>query len=119
MPQVVVTIDSKTYRMACGEGEETRLTALAAEVDRRIVELKESFGQIGDLRLAVMAAIMTTDELGELRRRVDELEAGAGTDARRSSEMEAARGRDAARFSQSLEEAAEALDRVSRRLVEG
>jgi hypothetical protein len=61
MPQVVVNIDGKTYRMACGEGEEPHLTALAAEVDRKIAELREGFGQIGDLRLTVMAAITATE----------------------------------------------------------
>jgi acetyl esterase/lipase len=39
MPQVVVTIDDKTYRMACGDGEEAHLTALAKEVDRKIAGL--------------------------------------------------------------------------------
>ena len=30
MPQVTVTIAGKTYRMACGEGEERHLEGLAA-----------------------------------------------------------------------------------------
>ena len=51
MPQVVVTIDGKTFRMACAEGEEDHLTGLAAEVDDRVNELRKSFGEIGDQRL--------------------------------------------------------------------
>lgn len=74
MPQVVVTIDGKTFRMACAEGEEEHLTRLASEVDGRINELRKSFGEIGDQRLVVMAAIMTTDELVEQRRRIAALE---------------------------------------------
>ena len=74
MPQVVVTIDGKTFRMACAEGEEDHLTSLAAEVDGRVNELRKSFGEIGDQRLVVMAAIMTTDELAEQRRRIASLE---------------------------------------------
>ena len=70
MPQVVVTIDGKTFRMACAEGEEDHLASLAAEVDVRVNELRRSFGEIGDQRLVVMAAIMATDELSEQRRRV-------------------------------------------------
>lgn len=75
MPQIVVSIDGKTYRMACAEGEEAHLQGLAAEVDARMTELRGSFGEIGDLRLTVMAAIMATDELDEQRRRVAALEA--------------------------------------------
>ena len=74
MPQVVVTIDGKTFRMACAEGEEAHLTGLAAEVDGRVNELRKSFGEIGDQRLVVMAAIMATDELAEQRRRIATLE---------------------------------------------
>lgn len=75
MPQIVVSIDGKTYRMACAEGEEAHLTGLAADLDGRITELRGSFGEIGDLRITVMAAIMVSDELAEQRRRVAELEA--------------------------------------------
>ncbi|ALN74054.1 MULTISPECIES: cell division protein ZapA [unclassified Aureimonas] len=75
MPQIVVSIDGKTYRMACADGEEEHLTGLAADLDGRINELRGSFGEIGDLRITVMAAIMVSDELSEQRRRVAELEA--------------------------------------------
>ena len=86
MPQVVVTIDDKTYRMACGDGEEAHLTELAKEVDRKIAGLRDSFGQIGDLRLTVMAAIMATDELAEARRRIAELESGIAANAAQSGD---------------------------------
>ena len=78
MPQIVVTIDGKTYRMACAEGEEQHLETLAADVDGKIAELRGSFGQIGDLRLTVMAAIMATDQLHEARRRLAEHARGGG-----------------------------------------
>lgn len=46
MPQVVVTIDGKTFRMACAEGEEDHLASLAAEVDGRVSELRKSWKSV-------------------------------------------------------------------------
>jgi cell division protein ZapA len=74
MAQVVVTIDGKAYRMACEEGQESRLEGLAENFDRYVGHLKGQFGEIGDLRLTVMAAIMVMDELSEIQRRSAELE---------------------------------------------
>lgn len=75
MSQVNVTIAGRTFRMACGEGEEAHLEGLAAQVDRKISELRKSFGEIGDQRLTVMAAIMIADDLSESQRRIAALEA--------------------------------------------
>ena len=79
MAQVSVTIDGKTYRMACDEGQEEHLIDLAGRFDRYVAHLKNSFGEIGDHRLAVMAGIMVMDEFSELEKRVKGLEAEIGT----------------------------------------
>jgi cell division protein ZapA len=75
MAQVTVTIDGKAYRMACEEGQEEHLIGLAQNFDQYVVHLKRQFGEIGDLRLTVMASIMVMDELSEAKRRRAELEA--------------------------------------------
>nr|CAD6619103.1 cell division protein ZapA [Rhizobium sp. TCK] len=75
MAQVTVTIDGKAYRMACEEGQEDHLTGLAARFDQYVGHLKSQFGEIGDLRITVMAGIMVMDELSELSRKVANLEA--------------------------------------------
>lgn len=74
MAQVTVTIDGKAYRMACEEGQEAHLTELATRFDRYVGHLKSQFGEIGDLRITVMAGIMIMDELAELSRKVQALE---------------------------------------------
>jgi cell division protein ZapA len=75
MPQVQVTIAGRSYRMACGEGEEAHLEGLAADFDGKISALRDSFGEIGDMRLHVMAALTLADELAETRRRLAAIEA--------------------------------------------
>jgi cell division protein ZapA len=76
---VTVTIDGKQYRMACDEGQEEHLMELAGRFDRYVLHLKDSFGEIGDQRLTVMAGIMVMDELAELQRRVRGLETEIAT----------------------------------------
>jgi cell division protein ZapA len=77
--QVTVTIDGKTYRMACDEGQEEHLIDLAERFDRYVGHLKDSFGEIGDQRLPVMAGIMVMDEFVGLQKRVKGMEAEIGT----------------------------------------
>src|ERR687888_1598254 len=74
MAQINVTINGRQFRMACEAGEEARLTRLAEELDRRIRELRASFGEIGDTRLTVMAALAVADELSEIKEKLQRLE---------------------------------------------
>jgi cell division protein ZapA len=74
LAQISVTINGKSFRMACDDGEEQRLEGLAARFDGWIGELKSAFGEIGDQRLTVMAGIMATDQLSELERKATRLE---------------------------------------------
>ncbi len=74
MAQITVTINGKSFRMACDDGEEERLQGLAGRFDGWIHELRGAFGEIGDQRLTVMAGIMATDQLSELERKVARLE---------------------------------------------
>ena len=75
MPQVNVMISGKAYRMACEEGQEQHLIDLASRFDRYVGHLKGQFGEIGDLRITVMAGIMVMDEMTELSRQVAALTA--------------------------------------------
>ena len=116
MPQVTVVISGRTYRMACGEGEEAHLEKLAALFDGKIEEMRGSFGEIGDMRLHVMAALTLADDLGEARRRIDTLEqevaalrsvATAGDERTQAIEK---------RLAESVGKAAERIERLARKL---
>ena len=74
MAQVSVTVAGKSYRIGCADGEEAHLVSLAESVDAKIAELKENFGEIGDMRLHVMAALTFADETNEMKKRLDRLE---------------------------------------------
>jgi cell division protein ZapA len=74
MSQVSVTINGRQFRMACEDGQEPHLVDLAHELDSRISGLRSKFGEIGDTRLTVMAALTVADELAEAAVRVTRLE---------------------------------------------
>jgi cell division protein ZapA len=74
MAQVNVTINGRQFRMACEDGQEGHLLNLARDLDGRISGLRSKFGEIGDTRLTVMAALTVADEVSELEHRVKRLE---------------------------------------------
>ena len=65
MAQVDVTINDRSYRIACDDGQDGHLIQLAQYVDSRVQELVSSVGQVGDARLLVMASLLIADELSE------------------------------------------------------
>lgn len=71
MGQVSVTLNSRMYRLACEDGEEGRLVELATHVKERVDELTLQFGQVGDDRLLLMAALLIADELWDTRQALE------------------------------------------------
>ena len=74
MSHINVTINGRQYRMACEPGQETRLLKLADSLEGRVESLRGKFGEIGDGRLTVMAALMVADELVDAQARIRALE---------------------------------------------
>jgi cell division protein ZapA len=74
MSHINVTINGRQYRMACEEGQEVRLLKLAENLETRVEALRGKFGEIGDQRLTVMAALTACDELLDAGTRIRALE---------------------------------------------
>jgi cell division protein ZapA len=119
MAQISVTIAGRAFRMACEDGEEEHLTGLAATLDARIADMRKSFGEIGDQRLTVMAAISLADE------RLDALARLAKLEEDMARLRESARGatmlaEDSARqIAQSIDDAAARIEAAARALDGG
>jgi cell division protein ZapA len=62
MPLVNVMVNNRAYTIACDEGEEAHLKALAAHVDAKAKDVINSVGQVGDARMMLMAALLIADE---------------------------------------------------------
>lgn len=67
MAKVNLEINGRKYALGCDEGEEERLMRLGTDLDNRVRALADQFGQIGDVRLLVMAGITMSDEISEMR----------------------------------------------------
>ena len=116
MAQIKVEIGGRSYRMACADGEEEHLEGLAAEVDRQIEGLRASIGEVGDTRLAVMAAIVLADERNEARRRLGAAEMGAQSGAE-ASEAATRRIEETERQArEALDDAAERVEAMARQM---
>ena len=109
MPLVNVMVNGRAYTIACDDGEEEHLKALAADVDVKVQELLGSVGQVGDQRLILMAALLLADELHAAATQLEaakrELTAERGT-------REALDGR----FAQSESVAADALENAAKHI---
>ena len=76
MAQVDISINGKSYRIACEDGQEKRLRELAQMVDAHVADMVEQVGQVGDTRLLVMASLLVADELMDLRDAANEVDEG-------------------------------------------
>lgn len=116
MATAIVIIAGRTYRIGCEEGQEKRLEELAALIDGKIAAMKENFGEIGDQRVIVMAALQIADEAADARDR----NAGLETEVKSlRAQFEAAAARESAleaRLERALGDAASRLEQLARDL---
>jgi cell division protein ZapA len=118
MSQVNVTINGRQFRMACEDGEEARLSRLAEELDASIATLRTRFGEIGDTRLTVMAALTLADQLSETKEKLQRLEPELAT--LRNASVASADHSQATQTAvvAALNAAAERIENITKRLKE-
>ena len=113
MGKVSVTINGRAFTIGCEEGQEAYLRDLARHLDCHIRHLSGQVGQIGDLRLLLMASLVVADERREAVRRVESLEAEVETlkaaDRGRSEGLKSDRDR----LAHSLNAAAQRLEALA------
>jgi len=116
MAQVNATIAGRQYRLACEDGQEDHLLGLAKELETRIIDLRRKFGEIGDTRLTVMAALVLADEKAEMAQKMRKLEdeVVALEDARAASVERARAASDA--VVGAFNSAAERIEGITRKL---
>ena len=104
MAQVDVTVNNRSYRIACDDGQEEHLKELAEYIDSRVQDLVASVGQVGDARLLVMASLLIADELSET------LDALHGTEKRPDTSPTVER------VARSMESLADRIERIAEQL---
>ena len=69
MAEVDVRIGERSFRLACDDGQESRLRSLAADLGARVGGIQARNGAIGDTQAIVVAALAVLDEYDEARTR--------------------------------------------------
>ena len=116
MAQINSTIAGRQFRLACEDGQEEHLQELTKDIDQRIISLRRKFGEIGDTRLTVMAALMVADELAEMAQKMHRLEEDIASlqDARLVASDRARAASDA--VTGAFNSAAERIEGITRKL---
>jgi cell division protein ZapA len=102
MALVNLTVNGRSYTVACDAGQEDRLRQLAQVLEKHVSALVGSVGQAGEARLLLMAGLVICDELDEAGRKIARLE----------TEIAALKQREE-RASEALENAAERLEAIA------
>ena len=67
MATVTVEINGRPYAVGCADGQEERVRILAKQFDVQVRQVASEVGQVGDIRLFLMSALLLADELHEAR----------------------------------------------------
>ena len=113
MPEVTVEINDRKYRMACEEGQEAHVMALAERFNRHVDQFKDGFGEVGDNRLTVMAGIAVMDELTEAERKIAALKQDIAALTQAGHELSAESEELERRFAKRLNEVARKVEAIA------
>ncbi|WP_409433310.1 cell division protein ZapA [Litorimonas sp. RW-G-Af-16] len=120
MGKVSLNINGRKYGMGCEDGEEERLIRLGQKLDDRVNLMANQFGQIGDIRLMVMAGITLLDELEDINSNVDaQVDLKTGQLRSENTQLITSLTRTETKSVNALESAAEKIERLVARLSEG
>jgi len=115
--QLAITINGRSYQIACEEGQEKHLSELGAYIDKRVKDLVTSVGQIGDTRLLVMASLLIADELSDLYDELDAARAGKRAPEKAPKKGAPANGADSdTALADQLDAAARTIEDIAARL---
>lgn len=117
MSQISITINGRDYSIVCDDGQEQHLSRLADYLDKRVAELVDSVGQIGDARLLLMVGLLIADELADAYAEIAAARGGAGDivqSPKRAKESDAAQTAD--NMAAILETASRRIEAIAARL---
>ena len=116
MPQVDLMLNGRAHAIVCDEGQEHHLRKLGEFLDQRVKDLASTIGQVGDMRLILMAGLMLADELMDVRARLEERDREIAA-LREAGGHEAALRQSEERVAQVLDAAAARIEAMASRVV--
>tara|TARA_B100000686_G_scaffold243300_1_gene252184 strand:- start:190 stop:474 length:285 start_codon:yes stop_codon:yes gene_type:complete len=70
---VDITINSRTYRISCKDGEEDRIISLSSKIDNEVKLLANKIGQLGEARMILLAALVLLDKSDDNQDKMQEI----------------------------------------------
>lgn len=67
MAEVSITLNNRSYDIACDAGQEGRIVDLAAYIDQRLQQIARSGGAYNEAHLLVLTTLVLADEVFELQ----------------------------------------------------
>ena len=75
MATVTIDVNGRSYSVGCEDGQEAHVASLARQYDAQVREVSAAVGQVGELRLFLMAALLAADEAYDFKHRLAEAKA--------------------------------------------
>ena len=113
MSKVTITMNGRAFTIGCEEGQQAYLRSLASHLDGHVQQLAEKVGQIGELRLLLMAALIVADEYKEARGQVETLQEKLSRASSQSSSTGVDRRADRAKAAEAINTLAERLEALA------
>ena len=73
MAEVDITINGRSYRISCKDGEEKRIKSLSSLINNQVQKLSEKIGQLGEARMILLASLVLLDKSDEVEKEAEEI----------------------------------------------
>ena len=73
MAEVDITINARSYRISCKDGEEERVKSLATLINNQVQKLSEKIGQLGEARMILLASLVLLDKSDEVEKEAEKI----------------------------------------------
>ena len=73
MAEVDITINERSYRISCKDGEEERIKSLAILINNQVQKLSEKIGQLGEARMILLASLVLLDKSDEVEKEAEKI----------------------------------------------
>ena len=73
MADVDISINNRSYRISCKDGEEDRIKGLATLLNKQVAQLAEKIGQLGEARMILLASLVLLDKSDETEKEAEKI----------------------------------------------
>ena len=73
MAEVDISINGRSYRISCKDGEEERVKSLATLINDQVQKLSEKIGQLGEARMILLASLVLLDKSDEIEKEAEKI----------------------------------------------